>query len=89
METVTTKLGGKMFGGYKGFVKGVPELKETISKVVKNPIAQRCAFLITDMGAEGVEETLQTAVDPLIRNSVFKENNNLVLSGKDYLDSFL
>ncbi|MEL7571035.1 MAG: hypothetical protein AAGU14_10835 [Eubacteriaceae bacterium] len=52
-------------------------------------IAQRCAFLITDMGAEGVEETLQTAVDPLIRNTVFKENNNLVLSGKDYLESFL
>ncbi|MEL7570839.1 MAG: hypothetical protein AAGU14_09815, partial [Eubacteriaceae bacterium] len=89
METVTTKLGGKMLGGYKGFVKGVPEIKETISKVVKNPIAQRCAFLITDMGAEGVEETLQTAFDPLIRNTVFKENNNLVLSGKDYLESFL
>jgi len=41
------------------------------------------------MGSEGVEETLQTAVDPLIRNTVFKENNNLVLSGKDYLESFL
>ncbi len=80
---------GTVFGGVNKFVGKESLLKTLVSKVVKNPVAQKSVSIAGDMLGEGIEEYSQDVADPMVRNMILGEENEFDITPEGGWESFL
>lgn len=79
----------KALGGIKVFGNSVTgnKLGNVINKVAKSDTAQKTLHYIADMAGEGTEGYLQSVLEPVFRNIVYKENNKINLLDEEAIYS--
>ena len=72
-----------------GKIPVLQKLKEMLPQAIKSPTMQKVlktmGSYIARMGDEGFEEYLQAVIDPMVRNLILKEDNELDLLSDDAL----
>lgn len=88
-----SKLGRGGIGKLPGMQKVVSALDGAIARVIKNPQAmnaiRKVGGFLGSMNSEGTEEYLQSVLEPIFRNAVFGEENEINLLSEDKLYSYL
>lgn len=64
------------------------KLGKAVQKAAKNPMAAKGLAMLGNMGSEGTEEYLQAVVDPIFRNEILGENNDINLMSEDKAYAF-
>lgn len=88
-----SKLGRGGLGKLPGINKLVSSLDGAFAKIIKNPKAmdalRKAGWFLGSMNSEGTEEYLQSVLDPIFRNAVFGEENEMDLLSEDKIYSYL